>query len=97
MGVNQEHFDLLKRMIMRDRNHPSVIAWSLGNEEWAVEGNIKGARITETHATLCPNHSIQLAGFTVAVSGGCGNGSSKTIDVMGFQLFGSMQYRRLSY
>ena len=51
-GINQEHFDLLERLIKRDRNHPSVIAWSLGNEEWAIESNIKGARITETMQRL---------------------------------------------
>ena len=82
-GVNQEHFDLLKRMMMRDRNHPSVIAWSLGNEEWAIESNIKGARITETQQRYAQTLDSTRR-FTVAVSGGCGNGSSKTVDVMGF-------------
>lgn len=33
-GINQEHTHLLKRMIERDRNHPSIILWSVGNEEW---------------------------------------------------------------
>jgi len=36
-GINDEHFGLLERMIRRDVNHPSVILWSIGNEEWAVE------------------------------------------------------------
>ena len=36
-GINTEHFDLMERMIRRDVNHPSVILWSIGNEEWAVE------------------------------------------------------------
>ncbi|HEX7585938.1 MAG TPA: beta-galactosidase GalA, partial [Prolixibacteraceae bacterium] len=83
MGINQEHFDLLKRTMMRDRNHPSVIAWSLGNEEWAIESNIKGARITETMQRFAQTIDSTRR-FTVAVSGGCGNGSSKTVDVMGF-------------
>lgn len=83
MGVNTEHFDLLKRVIMRDRNHPSVIAWSLGNEEWAIESNIKGARITETMQRYAQTLDSTRR-FTVAVSGGCGNGSSQTVDVMGF-------------
>ncbi|HLN72153.1 MAG TPA: beta-galactosidase GalA [Prolixibacteraceae bacterium] len=82
-GINQEHFDLLKRMMMRDRNHPSVIAWSLGNEEWAIESNIKGARITETMQRYAQTIDSTRR-FTVAVSGGCGNGSSTTVDVMGF-------------
>jgi beta-galactosidase len=82
-GVNQEHFDLLKRMMLRDRNHPSVVAWSLGNEEWAIESNIKGARITETQQRYAQTLDSTRR-FTVAVSGGCGNGSSKTVDIMGF-------------
>ncbi|MGE5393874.1 MAG: glycoside hydrolase family 2 TIM barrel-domain containing protein, partial [Candidatus Saccharibacteria bacterium] len=82
-GINQEHFDLLKRMILRDRNHPSVIAWSLGNEEWAIESNIKGARITETMQRYAQTLDSTRR-FTVAVSGGCGNGSSTTVDIMGF-------------
>ena len=48
MGINQEHFDLLKRFMVRDRNHPCVILWSLGNEEWQIESNELGARITKT-------------------------------------------------
>lgn len=82
-GINQEHFDLLKRMILRDRNHPSVIAWSLGNEEWAIESNIKGARITETMQRYAQTIDSTRR-YTVAVSGGCGNGSSTTVDIMGF-------------
>ncbi len=38
LGVNEEQFTQLRRMIERDRNHPSVILWSIGNEEWSVEG-----------------------------------------------------------
>jgi beta-galactosidase len=82
-GINQEHFDLLKRMILRDRNHPCVIAWSLGNEEWAIEGNIKGARITETMQRFAQTIDSTRR-YNLAISGGCGNGSSTTIDLMGF-------------
>lgn len=82
-GVNQEHFDLLERLIKRDRNHPCVIAWSLGNEEWGIESNIKGARITETMQRFAQTLDSTRR-FTVAISGGCGNGSSQTVDLMGF-------------
>ena len=37
MGTNDEHKRLLRTMIERDRNHPSVILWSIGNEEWWIE------------------------------------------------------------
>jgi beta-galactosidase len=83
MGCNQEHFDLLKRMIMRDRNHPSVILWSLGNEEWGIEGNITGARIASTMQAYAQTIDSTRR-FTTAISGGWGAGISTVIDVMGF-------------
>ena len=83
MGSSPEHLQQLERMIRRDRNHPCVIAWSLGNEEWAIEGNIKGERIAATMQRyarqLDPTRRI-----TVASSGGWGNGVSAVIEVMGF-------------
>ncbi len=47
MGINDEHLRLLERMIKRDRNHPSIILWSDGNEEWGLENNIQGTRVAE--------------------------------------------------
>ncbi len=83
MGSNQEHLDLLKRMILRDRNHPSVFIWSLGNEEWAIEGNEKGARITATMQAYAQQLDSSRR-MTVANSGGWTHGTSTIEDVMGF-------------
>lgn len=52
-GVNDEHVRLLGRMIRRDRNHPSVILWSVGNEEWGLEWNDFGRRIAESMREYC--------------------------------------------
>lgn len=52
-GINDEHIRQLKRMIDRDRNHPSVIVWSIGNEEWGTEWNEFGSRISETMREYC--------------------------------------------
>lgn len=83
MGINQEHFDLLKRFMIRDRNHPSVVLWSLGNEEWQIEGNELGARITNSMQEFA--HTIDSSrAFTVAVSGGWDNGTGKVSQVMGY-------------
>ena len=83
MGTSQDQLDHLKRMIERDRNHPSVILWSLGNEEWGIEGNEKGERITETMQAFA-NHLDPSRLCTVASSGGWDSGSSRPIEVMGY-------------
>ena len=81
MGSNPLHLDAVERMIRRDRNHPSIILWSLGNEEWAIEGNITGARIATTMQALAKRLDPTRL-MTVAISGGWG-GISTVIEVMG--------------
>ena len=83
MGINQEHLDCLERFIKRDRNHPSVILWSLGNEEWAIEGNIKGARVGATMQAFARRFDSSRA-FTAAISGGWDNGTGMVMQVMGY-------------
>lgn len=56
--------DELRYMIRRDRNHPSVILWSMGNEEtW--QGENRGARIMrtmrETVRELDPTRPVTMA------------------------------------
>ncbi|HXI69823.1 MAG TPA: beta-galactosidase GalA [Verrucomicrobiae bacterium] len=85
-GINPQQLDGLKRLILRDRNHPCVIIWSLGNEEWSIEGTDKGTRITQTMQTFAQRLDPTRR-FTVAISGGWGGGSSVSIDVMGFNYF----------
>lgn len=53
VGVNEEHTRLLKRMIERDCNHPSIILWSIGNEEWGIEWEESGTRIAATMREYC--------------------------------------------
>ena len=43
-GTDFTNLDDLKTMILRDRNHPSIIMWSMCNEE-GLEGTPEGARI----------------------------------------------------
>ncbi|HEY4249284.1 MAG TPA: beta-galactosidase GalA [Lacunisphaera sp.] len=82
MGSSPEQLRQLGAMIRRDRNHPSVILWSLGNEEWAIEGNILGARIAASMQRFARRLDPTRLD-TVAISGGWG-GISITIDVAGF-------------
>lgn len=86
MGANPEQLGTLEAMIRRDRNHPSVILWSVGNEEWSIEGNEKGARLTATMQSFA-RRLDPTRRTTVAISGGWGKGSSTTADVMGYNYF----------
>lgn len=87
MGPSPEQLSQLERMIARDRNHPSVILWSVGNEEWAIEGNEMGARIVSSMQAvvqrLDPTRRV-----TAAVSGGRVKGISTAVDVMGYNYVG---------
>ncbi|HUB25719.1 MAG TPA: beta-galactosidase GalA [Tepidisphaeraceae bacterium] len=85
-GTSDEAMGGLKKLILRDRNHPCVFLWSLGNEEWAIEGNIVGQRIVARQRELV--HRLDPSRLvTMAISGGWGNGSSNSLDVMGFNYF----------
>jgi beta-galactosidase len=83
MGTSADQLDHFKRMILRDRNHPSVILWSVGNEEWSIEGNEKGERITATMQAFA-NHLDSTRPCTVASSGGWDSGSGKPVAVIGY-------------
>jgi beta-galactosidase len=70
------------RLIRRDRNHPSVFCWSIGNEE-PLQGSDEGARIATTMKRLArrldPSRPI-----TEAMNGSWGKGLSAVVDVQGF-------------
>ena len=89
MGVSSTHLNDLKRMIMRDRNHPSIISWSIGNEEWGIEGNGFGAAIASTMQAFAKSIDTTRA-ITAAISGGWQKGISNVIDVMGVNYIGQI-------
>lgn len=68
-GVNEEHIRLLNKMIERDRNHPSIILWSVGNEEWGIEWHETGTRIAATMREYC-HRADPTRLMTVASSSG---------------------------
>ena len=81
MGINDEHLRLLERMIKRDRNHPSIILWSDGNEEWGLENNIQGTRLAEAMREYTRLYDPTRPS-TVANAGG--TELIKGLDVVGF-------------
>lgn len=80
-GANREQMDQLTNMIQRDRNHPSVILWSMGNEEWAVEYDEHGKAI----ATELVRLAHKLDSTRPTTYGACsGPMPNKAVDVFGF-------------
>ena len=79
---DEEALSQLERMIRRDHNHPSVILWSLGNEE-PHQATERGARINAEMARhvkrLDPTRPI-----TFAMDQGWDDGIGRVVDVLGF-------------
>ena len=77
-----ESISQLERIIRRDRNHPSVILWSLGNEE-PHQATERGARINaalkEHVKRLDPTRPT-----TFAMDQGWDAGVGRVVDVLGF-------------
>lgn len=82
MSSSPEGMAQLETMIRRDRNHPSVILWSIGNEE-DLQGTETGARIAASMKRLVrqldPTRPI-----TEAMNNDWGKGLSRVVDVQGF-------------
>ncbi len=83
MSSDPEGLSQLSRMIRRDRNHPCIFMWSLGNEEGADQGTELGERICRTMKRMAkrldPSRPV-----TVAMNGQWGKGFSHVVDVQGF-------------
>lgn len=73
MGMTSEHKRLLENLVRWGRQHPSVILWSIGNEEWGLENDERGSRLasemTSYMMLLDPTRRVTYAnaGGTVMV------------------------------
>jgi beta-galactosidase len=83
MGITSSQLSELKRMMFRDRNHPSIISWSIANEEWGIEGDIKGARMARTMQDYAKTIDT-TRGITAGISGNWDNGIATAVDVVGY-------------
>lgn len=84
MGTAPQLRDEMERMVRRDRNHPSIILWSVGNEEWAIENTAIGTHLAREMQAIVkrldPTRPVTLA----ASSSGGPEGTSVGSDVLGF-------------
>ncbi len=86
MDATDEGLSQLERLVRRDRNHPSVFCWSIGNEE-PEQGTERGARVAATMKRkvreLDPTRLV-----TEAMNNAWGRGLSAVVDVQGFNYRG---------
>ena len=83
MDSTPEGLSQLERMVRCHRNHPSIVIWSVGNEE-PEQGTERGARIEATMKRIVKaNDDSRL--ITQAMNYGWGGkGATKVQDVQGF-------------
>src|SRR6185312_4926065 len=74
--------NMVEQMVRRFRNSPSVILWSLGNEE-PEQGTQLGANVVGTMRRLA-RQLDPTRPCTVAMNADWGSGVSDVIDVQGF-------------
>jgi beta-galactosidase len=48
LNSSPEYMDQFERIVKRDRNHPSVFMWSIGNEEGWIQKTSVGRRVAQT-------------------------------------------------
>ncbi|HSC52650.1 MAG TPA: beta-galactosidase GalA [Phnomibacter sp.] len=86
MSSSEEGLRQLESTIRRDRNHPSIILWSLGNEEPALQESELGtqimSRMKAVQQQLDPSRLC-----TAAMNGSWGKGLSDVVDVQGCNYF----------
>ena len=91
MSSSPEGLAQLETMIKRYRNSPSIILWSIGNEEWqlqdkmAEEGQKIAASMVERCHELDPTRVV-----SAAVNGNNEKGVSLALDIIGFNY--NLQY-----
>ena len=71
-------------MLLRDRNHPSVIIWSIANEEHRIQGTITGARIARSMKRIVKRLDPTRQVTAAMNNGGEGNGFTDVVDVHGW-------------
>ena len=85
MSSNQEGMAQLEAMVKRYRNSPSIVIWSVGNEEWQLQGPMaeQGARIGADMVRLC--HELDPTRVvSAAVNGDNRQGVTDALDIVGF-------------
>ncbi|MCX7598195.1 MAG: DUF4982 domain-containing protein, partial [Armatimonadetes bacterium] len=83
LGDTPEILGQVASMVLRDRNHPSIIMWSMCNEEWTYQGTERGAQMFLAMKEIVLRHD-KTRPVTCAMNAGFGQGISLVEDLQGF-------------
>lgn len=84
LNSSPEYIDQFKRLLKRDRNHPSVFLWSIGNEEQNIQGNEYGKKIAQTLLAIQKDIDPSRTSTYAADMGNDFKGVNEVIPIRGF-------------
>lgn len=84
LNSSPEYLDQFSRLIKRDRNHPSVFLWSIGNEEQNIQGNNYGKKIAQTLLAIQKDLDPTRTSTYAADMGNDFTGVNQVIPIRGF-------------
>ncbi len=84
LNSSSEYTNQFKRLIKRDRNHPSVFLWSIGNEEQNIQGNEYGKRIAQSLLAIQKDLDPSRTSTYAADMGNDFKGVNEVIPIRGF-------------
>lgn len=84
LNSSQEYSDQFQRLIKRDRNHPSVFLWSIGNEEQNIQGNDFGKKIAQSLLYIQKELDPSRTSTYAADMGNVFKGVNEVIPIRGF-------------
>jgi beta-galactosidase len=96
LNSSPEYMSQFERLLCRDRNHPSIFLWSIGNEEGYIQTSTIGKRVAQTllakQKELDPSRTSTYAADVANVY----KGVNEVIPVRGFNYrqFGVADYHR---
>lgn len=84
LNSSPEYKDQFKHLLKRDRNHPSIFLWSIGNEEQNIQGNEYGKRIAQSLLAIQKELDPYRTSTYAADMGNDFKGVNEVIPIRGF-------------
>lgn len=84
LNSSPEYIDQFQRLLRRDRNHPSIFLWSIGNEEQNIQGNEYGKRIAQSLLAIQKELDPTRTSTYAADMGNDFKGVNEVIPIRGF-------------